>query len=361
MTLPQMEPAVAPLARLLIVEDDTEIQAMLHALFSLANYDVEVVDSGKAALHQLNDHPIDLLVLDVMLPDMNGYEICTKVRASRNAQIPIVMLTALGQQAQVTQGLESGADDYMKKPFAPEELLLRVNRLLQRQEQVRSAEQELALLRDTLVLTQRQLTDARSETSVEATLRQEFVHNVTLHMQALVGIAEAAVRRVPPGPEREVLQQLRSRIQGAALVYETSAALQNDPVEIGHVLRSVASALKNMYRPWKRILLNVSGPPMELPLKLASPVAMIINELVTNCFKHGFPNNRFGKIDVEYAATPTEWTLHVSDDGVGFDVANTHSGKGGATIVHLLQQLSGRVTWESSSEGTRVHVTIPLS
>lgn len=345
-------------ATLLVVEDDPDIQSALQHLFALAGYQTLVTPSGTTAIELLEREHVDLIVLDLMLPDTSGYEVCEYVRQSEIAPTPIVMLTALTQQKHVLQGLKAGADDYVKKPFVPDELLLRVRRLLQRQDELRSVEHEAIRLRDILALTQRQLEVSQNETTIEATLRREFLHNVTTHMQALSGIVEAAVRKISPGPE--IVQQLKSRVRSAALVYEISEALQDDPVEIGNLVRTIASAIKSVYRPWRRVMLNVEGKPLNLSLTIASPLAMIVNELVTNCFKHAFPDNRFGKVEIRYSVQDDAFNLEIADDGVGFDVAQTAPGRGRMTVSQLAQSLGGHVEWQSGDTGTRSRLSIPL-
>jgi DNA-binding response OmpR family regulator/anti-sigma regulatory factor (Ser/Thr protein kinase) len=348
------------LATLLVVEDDPDIQAMLHNIFSNAGYTVFTASSGREAINALHQQPIDLVVLDVLLPDQNGYEVCEQVRNNGGSRLPIVMLTALTQPRNVMLGLEAGADDYVRKPFVPEELLLRVQRLLQWHDEIRSAESEAAHLRDLLELVQRQLSASRDETTVETTLRREFLHNVTTHMQALSGIVDAAIRKLPPSPEREVVQQLKGRVRGAALVYEISEALQHDQVEVGSLIRTIASALKSMYRPWRRVRLTVEGTALHLPLAVASPLAMIVNELVTNCFKHAFPDNRFGAISIRYGVQHDTFELTVEDDGVGFDSEQTSFGRGRTTVNQLAESLHGAIDWHSDGTGTRIRLTLPL-
>lgn len=346
--------------KLLVVEDDPDIQSVLQDLFVMADYEVIVVATGAMALDALERESVDLVVLDVMLPDVNGYELCEQVRHSTLSSVPILMLTALTQPRNVTMGLQAGADDYVKKPFASDELLLRVKTLLRRQQQARTAEHEAAALRDTLALVQRQLTTVQGEAQIEMTLRREFLHNVTTHMRALYGIVDATIRKLPPSVEREAVQQLRSRVRGAALVYEVSEALQHDPVEIGALIRTIASALKSMYRPWKRVPLTVTGGALEMPVAIASPLAMIVNELVTNCFKHAFPENRFGAIDISYAEQDSAFVLDIRDDGVGLAVDQRGGGRGRATVTQLIEALNGTIDWQSGAAGTHVHIAIPL-
>jgi len=360
MTQHALEQPATQLPTLLVVEDDLDIQSALHGLFAEEGYTVLLTSSGRKAIEMFEQQPVDLVVLDVMLPDMNGYEVCEQLRQSDSTSTPVLMLTALTQQRSVTQGLEVGADDYVKKPFAPEELLLRVRRLLQRQDELRSAAHEATRLSDILGLVQRQLDASQNETTIETTLRREFLHNVATHMQALSGIVEASTRKISCAADREIVQQLKSRVRSAALVYEISEALQEDPVEIGHLIRTIASALKSVYRPWRRVVLTVDGESSALPLVVASPLAMIVNELVTNCFKHAFPDNRFGKIEIRYLIEEHAFTLEIVDDGIGFDTAQPALGRGRVTVAQLAQSLGGMVGWQSSSSGTTSRISIPL-
>lgn len=116
---------------ILIIEDDETLLRGLTDNFRDAGYVVRTAADGRAGLHQAQDDPPDVMLLDIMLPLVNGYEICERVR-QRKLKFPIVMLTAKGQEEDIVRGLELGADDYMTKPFGIRELLARVNRLLSR-------------------------------------------------------------------------------------------------------------------------------------------------------------------------------------------------------------------------------------
>jgi DNA-binding response OmpR family regulator len=99
--------------------------------FRAADYDVETAADGEAGLAQVLAQPPDLLLLDIMLPLLNGYDLCQRVRQA-DLDFPILMLTAKGQEEEIVRGLELGADDYMTKPFGIRELLARAKRLLRR-------------------------------------------------------------------------------------------------------------------------------------------------------------------------------------------------------------------------------------
>lgn len=119
--------------RILVVEDDPDISALIARTLERALFDVTVCHAGDAALTALTTQPPDLLVLDQMLPGVTGLEICRVVRATPTlARLPVIMVTARGDEAERITGLDAGADDYLPKPFSTGELLARVRALLRR-------------------------------------------------------------------------------------------------------------------------------------------------------------------------------------------------------------------------------------
>ncbi len=117
---------------IMIVEDDPVLLRGLTDNFVDEGYQVSTATDGQDAIAMLMSQPPDLLLLDVMIPKVNGYDVCRRIR-SENMALPIIMLTAKGQEQEIVRGLELGADDYVTKPFGIHELLARVGRLLRRQ------------------------------------------------------------------------------------------------------------------------------------------------------------------------------------------------------------------------------------
>ncbi len=118
---------------ILVVEDDRDIADLVGRALEKAGYTTEILSSGRDAVATIATRPPDLLVLDLMLPHVDGLEICRAVRSQeKTAAIPIIMLTARGDESERIVGLEIGADDYMGKPFSPNELVARVRALLRR-------------------------------------------------------------------------------------------------------------------------------------------------------------------------------------------------------------------------------------
>ncbi|GAB4581585.1 MAG: response regulator [Anaerolineales bacterium] len=122
-------------ARILIVEDDIDISNMLRIYFGGQGYDVDAALSGSEALEKTRQGLPHLIVLDIMLPGMNGYDVCKTLRTqTRTSHIPIIFLTQKDERSDKLQGLELGADDYITKPFDIEELKLRVQNAIARAE-----------------------------------------------------------------------------------------------------------------------------------------------------------------------------------------------------------------------------------
>mgnify|MGYP001057860919 CR=1 FL=1 len=117
--------------KILVVEDEPSLLSLIRKGFSEHNLSVSVAMDGSTALQMLDKHEFDVVVLDIMLPDVNGLEICRRIRASGNF-VPVLLLTALGTSENIVTGLDAGADDYLVKPFRFSELEARIRALVRR-------------------------------------------------------------------------------------------------------------------------------------------------------------------------------------------------------------------------------------
>src|SRR5215510_6190820 len=119
--------------RVLIVDDDPDIIRLVSYNLMQAGFEVVTAETGRQALEIADRRPPDLIILDLMLPDVDGMEVCRSLRAhGLSTQVPIVMLTARGDEIDRVIGFELGADDYVMKPFSPRGLVLRVKSILRR-------------------------------------------------------------------------------------------------------------------------------------------------------------------------------------------------------------------------------------
>ena len=137
------------MATVLVVDDDPTVREVVVSYLKAAQHDVLEAADGESVATIMRDTPADLVVLDLMLPGIDGLEVCRRLRAS--SDVPVIMLTALGSETDRVVGLERGADDYVTKPFSPRELVLRVESVLRRAgertrpEQGRLADGDLAI------------------------------------------------------------------------------------------------------------------------------------------------------------------------------------------------------------------------
>ena len=165
-----------PMKRILIAEDQTDIRDLLALNLRGAGYEVAEAVDGSEALAAHSQRPADLLVLDLMMPRLDGLDVCKALRA-RGSTTPILMLTAKSTELDRVLGLELGADDYLTKPFSVAELLARVKALLRRAELVRAASAPDAAQADAVI--------ANGEVEIQPAKRQVRLGGVALEFTAL--------------------------------------------------------------------------------------------------------------------------------------------------------------------------------
>jgi len=134
-------------ASVLLVEDEDNLASLVEAYLQKEGYGVVAVGTGAEALDVLAEEPVRLVVLDLNLPDRDGLDVCRQIRTG--STVPIVMLTARDEQADRLAGLDAGADDYIGKPFSPQELVARMKAVLRRSEQ--NSDDEMLVLADVVV------------------------------------------------------------------------------------------------------------------------------------------------------------------------------------------------------------------
>ena len=175
--------------RVLIVDDDTEIRDLLEFDISSSGYFTDTASDGMEGLNKALNNKYDLILLDVMMPKMNGFDVCKNIRQAK-INVPILMLTAKGTIGDKTSGFDSGADDYLVKPFDIQEVLLRIRVLLRRnQPQVENTMSseileagEIEILPDTLetIILNKKIKLTPTEFEILYCLMQHFNKSVTL-------------------------------------------------------------------------------------------------------------------------------------------------------------------------------------
>lgn len=121
------------MTRILVAEDERDIRELIAFTLRFAGFDVVLATNGAEAVEMAEASPPDLIILDVRMPKMSGYEACRRLKENpRTSSVPVVFLSAKGQESEIQQGLASGADEYILKPFAPDELIQQVRDILNR-------------------------------------------------------------------------------------------------------------------------------------------------------------------------------------------------------------------------------------
>jgi len=225
------------LERVLIVEDEPSLRSVLADLLQGNRYSPETVESGLDARNRIVNDTFDLVLMDVMLPDTDGFEICKYIR-EQGIATPVLMLTARDQTSDKVRGLRIGADDYLTKPFDPEELLARIEALLRRRsdngsknccdfgeikinlkravvfrgaDRVRLSEREFALLRYLIERTGQVVTRQQLLVDVWAYAAQATTRTIDVH----IGLLRRKLERDPRNPELIVTVQSQGyRFQG---------------------------------------------------------------------------------------------------------------------------------------------------
>jgi len=212
--------------RILLIEDDPRLAGLVTEYLGEAGFQVSTAATGRDGLDRIGREPYDAVVLDLMLPDIDGLEVCRQLRAT-SSEVPVLMLTARGDTMDRVVGLEIGADDYMPKPFEPRELLARLRAILRRRPLGRGS--------DVLRFGRLEIDRGARAVRVDGTERTLTSHQFTL----LVALAEKAGRVL----SRDALMDL---VKGEALeafdrsidvhVSRIRAAIEDDPKKPRRIL-----------------------------------------------------------------------------------------------------------------------------
>jgi len=116
--------------RLLVAEDETDIQFLYEAWFTREGFDVTIVPDGEAALSAVGTDHFDCIILDVMMPKLDGLEVCRRIRQAGHSDVPIIIVSALARPADVSAGMEAGADAYVDKPITPGTVVARIREIV---------------------------------------------------------------------------------------------------------------------------------------------------------------------------------------------------------------------------------------
>ncbi len=234
---PTFAPPVATKHSVLLIDDDVELAQMLAEYLALDAYSVVLAHDGRSGDSLLQQRSFDITLLDLMLPDINGLELLRRYR--QWSQKPVIMLSAHGSEADRVLGLESGADDYLSKPFGPRELKARIQAILRR------AGEQSDKAPDTLQLGPLSLTTATGEAShdgkvITLTGAEQRVLEILMRTPGQIvsrqDIGQHALGRVPEAYDRSVETHISSLRRKLGLDQDSSALLLRNLRGQGYVL-----------------------------------------------------------------------------------------------------------------------------
>lgn len=203
------------MAKILVVEDDKTISENVVDFLTSERHVVELVEDGQSALDMLAAYKFELIILDVQLPKLSGYEVCKRFREQRDGDTPILMLTGQSAVADKTEGLDSGADDYLTKPFDLRELSARIRALLRRPPVVRNNVLSAGdITFDTQTMTCKRGTETIKLLPKEYALLEFLLRhkNQVFSVEALLDQIWHSESESTPDAVRQVISRLRNRI-----------------------------------------------------------------------------------------------------------------------------------------------------
>jgi signal transduction histidine kinase len=305
--LDQRPPVLDQRPPVLVVDDEALNRSLIRA--SLAGFcDVIEAVSGPAALEILKQRPVELVLLDVMMPGMNGYDVCKAIKEQASEFLPVILVTALGEQGDRNRGLEAGADDFLTKPVDRRELTLRTRAFLRLREQ------------DKVI--RRQLGELQRLQAAKDDLVALLVHDlrsplagVIAHLQLLAedvtGRAAGDVQQAMRAAET-ALQRLEETLQ-VRLIEEGQLTVRREQVTLDALVRDSLSPLESIARRRNvQLSRTVEGAPLA-PLD-ASLVRRSLENLVSNALKYT-PGG--GDVLVSLRAEDGKVAIEVSDRGPG--------------------------------------------
>ncbi|GAC1362971.1 MAG: response regulator [Herpetosiphon sp.] len=356
-------PTAVRQASLLIVEDDYGTGTLLKELLASEGYDVRWTQDGDEAVALVEAGEPDLVLLDVMLPRWSGYEVCRRIKAIEGFFTPVILLTARNSVKDKIKGFEAGGDDYIVKPFVNDELLVRVRSMLRIRFMEREQERLSQQMRG-LATTNAQLYEqAREDAEVKAALLQELNHRVRNNLAAISGFLEMELARTEDGTAQDVLQRATSRVRSMGIVHDVLASHDNQLAPFHEVAERLARAIQPFYDPTQQAAVTIDGDALMVAPEQVSPLAIVLNELLTNCFRHAFPAQRPGTVHVHLIDKARTYQLVVADNGIGLRSGWEAAGRSsGQQVVQRIvgSFLKGTCHWESEP-GTSVTVEFPKS
>lgn len=334
---------------LLVVDDDETNCDLLSSLLKRQGYAVAIAKDGRQALEMLRETPFDLVLLDIMMPEMDGFEVLKRLKKDELLQkIPVIMISALSEGDSAVRCIELGAEDFLPKPFDPILLKARTVACLEKK---RAQDAAARLQAETITLNER-LRQAMRETH----------HRVKNNLQVISAIVDLQLMKDADTISADEFRRVGTSVRALAAVHDlltqqTNVVGESSSISAKALIEKLLALLQQTVGV-TRIRSKIDEG--HLAVRQGGSLALVLNELISNAVKHGA-----GDVEVLYTVGKASAVLSVCDNGRGFAEGFdplVATGTGLDLIMNLSRwDLGGKVTFENQpSGGACVSVTIPL-
>jgi len=389
-------------ADILVVEDSNAMGLFLVDKLSEEGYEVEWVNRGHEALHRVFRRPPHLILLDIGLPDIDGYSVCKQIKAdNHNQHLPVIFLSTLNKTFDIVRAFKTGAVDYITKPFELEELLVRIrnhlkvdtlmkelavkNRKLSREvknrerveqalrqlstnleDQVRDRTADLTKINDELKkeIRNRKKAEKKLLRSLDEkeVLLKEVHHRVKNNMQIISSLLSLQKGDVPEEYQEKHNQSIK-RIHSMALVHEMLYQSGDfSGIKLDDYITTITGDLiDSLADPENPVKVDYHLSHLSIDLDQAIPCGLIINELTVNAVKHAFKDSQDNTIHISLKEEDNQTVLAIEDNGKGLpeDFSLEKTTSLGLVLVHsLIDQMNAQLVIHPRNP-TRFEIRIP--
>ncbi|MEW5816938.1 MAG: response regulator [Spirochaetota bacterium] len=312
----------------LIVDDEIDIRDLIRELLRNEGFNLVFASNGRETLERIRECSPDVLLLDVMMPGMNGFEVCRHMRAdSFSAEIPVILVTGLDDRQSRLKGIEAGADEFISKPFDKSELLLRIRTItrLNRYRKLHRAEESLHLAENELRILSAKLLNAQEgeRKRVARELHDSIGQSLTAVKMGLEQIISQVEKKIDQA-EKEALKAVTLKIQAInEEVRKISLNLRPmilDDLGILSTIKWLCREYQSLY-PRIRVEREISINEREVPEEIKIVIFRILQEALNNTARH----SKACRVLIRLTRDGLQLELMIQDDGQGFDIQHVYS------------------------------------
>jgi signal transduction histidine kinase len=310
-------------ATILLVDDELSNRVLIRYCLE-SEYEVLEAADGASALALLERETVDLVLLDVMMPDMSGFEVCRRIKNTRSDYLPVILLTALDQQAERNAGLDAGADDFLSKPVDREELLLRVRTFVRLRQKERRIVQQFEALRERDQVIQKQVEELKQLDVIKDDLVAMMVHDLRNPLAGIMGFLDSiAGETKDPALRSDADMALRSSLHLREILNDMlhvrmlecgTVRLHRELMQATSVMEEAIESVWGAGRERRVGIAPVIAAPdlrVDVDRKL---IRRAVENLLTNAVKYS-PNDTFVRASVQPFGA--EVRIEVADRGEG--------------------------------------------